>query len=284
MTDVYGKDVIALAYRRPGLPDLPRRRRHDRAQHPRGARRSCSSGTGRSRGARPFGRRTRGRSSSSAAPRRRSPRGGAGVRVFGGPRVPVLRAGRAPRERARRGAPAARTAERPRRVVVTFDDSAPVHRVRVVRREPATVSQVGPATPDHTIYTRRLPCFVDRRRARAGGSRRPSRQRLDAFAQEYTALLRAHRSPGAELLRPAAARRAGAGARDVHGGPGPAHGRHRRATSTTTPSTSSATPRRSAATSRSRPGTRSTSSTGRSSCTSSRWRRRRRSWPAASRW
>src|SRR5204862_505328 len=82
-----------------------------------------------------------------------------GRRVFGGPRVPVLdpaarRAAAlalAPRLRGRLG--------HDRRVIVTFDDADKVTEFASSLEAPA-LSQVGPATPDHTIYTRRVPCFV----------------------------------------------------------------------------------------------------------------------------
>jgi rhamnulose-1-phosphate aldolase/alcohol dehydrogenase len=48
---------------------------------------------------------------------------------------------------------------RERRVVVAFDDAPDVLEF-ASSREAAALSTIGPATPDHTIYTKRLPCFV----------------------------------------------------------------------------------------------------------------------------
>jgi NAD(P)-dependent dehydrogenase (short-subunit alcohol dehydrogenase family) len=66
-----------------------------------------------------------------------------------------------------------------------------------------TVSQVGPATPDHTIYTKRLPCYVD---AGAGADAAEVtaavEQGLRAFERDYTAYFEAHRFEGARLLDP----------------------------------------------------------------------------------
>src|SRR3989441_265269 len=78
-----------------------------------------------------------------------------GRRVFGGPRVPVL-------EPAQRRAAALALAPglrgrlgRERRVIGTFDDADKVTEFTSSAEAPA-LSQVGPATPDHTIYTKRL--------------------------------------------------------------------------------------------------------------------------------
>src|SRR5262249_19919543 len=87
-----------------------------------------------------------------------------GRRLFGGPRVPLLDPGPrrtaapilAPKLRGRLG--------RARRVIVTFDDAEPVTTFSSSVEAPAA-SQIGPATPDHTIYTKRLPCFVPLDRA-----------------------------------------------------------------------------------------------------------------------
>jgi NAD(P)-dependent dehydrogenase (short-subunit alcohol dehydrogenase family) len=73
--------------------------------------------------------------------------------------VPVLEPARR-RQVARAVAPRLRgLLSRGRRQIVTFDDAAPVAEF-VSSVEAPAASQVGPATPDHTIYTKRLPCFV----------------------------------------------------------------------------------------------------------------------------
>ena len=56
------------------------------------------------------------------------------------------------------------------------------------------LARVGPATPDHTIYSKRLPCYVPLGDpARRRRCRRDSRRRSTAFVQEYTAYFEAHR-------------------------------------------------------------------------------------------
>jgi len=88
---------------------------------------------------------------------------------------------------------------RARRVVVTFDDSAPVTEFVSSADAPA-VSQVGPATPDHTIYTRRLPCYVDvGAGVDAAGLSTAIEQSLQAFAREYTDYVDAHRPADLQL-------------------------------------------------------------------------------------
>ena len=158
-------------------------------------------------------------------------------------------------------------------------------RVRRLRARRRRVSQVGPATPDHTIYTKRLPCFVPS----STGARDPAvdwtavESAVERFVRDYTAYVDGPSRRGRRAAGRAAAGGAGAGARHVHRRRDartagivkrhlPPHDRRARRT-----------PPPSAATSRSPPRTPSTSSTGRSSSTSSRWRRRRRSWPGASR-
>jgi rhamnulose-1-phosphate aldolase/alcohol dehydrogenase len=96
----------------------------------------------------------------------------------------------APRLRGRLG--------RNKRVVLTFDDSPPVLDF-VSASEAAAFSQVGPATPDHTIYTKRLPCFVpsDGDPARLGADIDAG---VDKFAEEYTRYFEAHKFEGAQLL------------------------------------------------------------------------------------
>src|SRR6267143_1377974 len=126
-----------------------------------------------------------------------------GRRVFGGPRVPVLdpaarRAAAlalAPRLRGRLG--------HDRRVIVTFDDAAKVTEFTSSLEAPA-LSQVGPATPDHTIYTKRLPCFVPLERAPESAEALWSAVdgAIATFVRDYTAYFQAHREPGAELTDP----------------------------------------------------------------------------------
>ena len=98
----------------------------------------------------------------------------------------------APRLRGRLG--------RTTRVVLTFDDSPPVLDF-VSATEAAAFSQVGPATPDHTIYTKRVPCFVttDGDRARLASEIDAS---IEKFAEAYTRYFEAHKYAGAQLHDP----------------------------------------------------------------------------------
>ncbi|MBI4269263.1 MAG: bifunctional rhamnulose-1-phosphate aldolase/short-chain dehydrogenase [Candidatus Rokubacteria bacterium] len=116
-----------------------------------------------------------------------------GRRVFGGPRVPVLPPGQR-RARALALAPRLRgLLSRSRRVVVTFDDSPAVTEF-VSSTDAPRLSQVGPATPDHTIYTKRLPCVVA-----PDGS---VEEAVAAFARDYTRYFETHRSEGTALGDP----------------------------------------------------------------------------------
>ena len=176
---------------------------------------------------------------------------------------------------------------RDRRVVLTFDDSAGGARVRRLARGARALSQVGPATPDHTIYTKRLPCFVPRRPTRrdpaavTGGGRA---RRCDALRRATTRRTSRPQRRRRELTGPVPARR--------RWWPGSACSPRARTARTAgivddiyhhTISVLGAAVRVRPLRLALRRRTPSTSSTGRSSSTSSRWRRRRRSWPAASR-
>src|SRR5947209_3754258 len=123
-----------------------------------------------------------------------------GRRLFGGPRVPILPPARR-RELALAVAPRLRgLLSRPRRQIVAFDDAPPVTEFVSSIDAPA-LSQVGPATPDHTIYTKRLPCFVELERTDDPGAVVAAIEKgLGDFAQEYTAYVDAHRDPGVELI------------------------------------------------------------------------------------
>jgi rhamnulose-1-phosphate aldolase/alcohol dehydrogenase len=119
--------------------------------------------------------------------------------VFGGARIPVLPPA-ARREMALAVAPRLRgLLSRDRRAIVTFDDSPPVAEF-VSSREAAEVSQVGPATPDHTIYTKRLPCFVRLEAVADAGAVVAALERsLGEFERDYTRYFDAHRFEGAAL-------------------------------------------------------------------------------------
>ena len=194
---VYGKDVIALAYRRPGFK-ISRDVADTIAEHPE-ARALLLERHGTITWGETVREAYEGtielitRAEDAIAESRR------GRRVFGPPRVPV----REPSERrelALAVAPRLRgLLSRARRVVVSFDDSPAVTEF-VSSVEAPSVSQVGPATPDHTIYTRRVPCYVDAGTdpdARALSA--AIEQSLQAFARDYTAYVDAHRPPDLQL-------------------------------------------------------------------------------------
>jgi rhamnulose-1-phosphate aldolase/alcohol dehydrogenase len=211
LQDVYGKDVIALSYRRPGFrisKDVA-----DAIEAQPGAKALVLE----KHGTITWGATVREayeatielitRAEEAIAARAR------GRARFGGPRVPVLEPARrrevalavAPRLRGRLG--------RARRVIVTFDDTPRVTEF-VSSAEAPSVSQVGPATPDHTIFTKRLPCFVDWSTAGgtgpAGAAAAPAddapgleaaiERAFAAFERDDTAYFETHRFEGATLL------------------------------------------------------------------------------------
>jgi rhamnulose-1-phosphate aldolase/alcohol dehydrogenase len=197
---VYGKDVITLDYRRPGF-GISREVADAIAGNAQATALLLSK-----HGTITWGATVREayegtielitRAEAAIAERRR------GRRIFGGPRVAVLdpEARRAvaldlaPRVRGRLG--------RARRVIAAFDDS-PAVTAFVSAAETPALSQVGPATPDHTIYTRRLPCFVPLDDARDPAATWAAVERaLETFVRDYTAYVEAHRGPGVELLDP----------------------------------------------------------------------------------
>jgi rhamnulose-1-phosphate aldolase/alcohol dehydrogenase len=125
-----------------------------------------------------------------------------GRRVFGPPAVTVPDA-------ATRRAVAAAVAPvlrgllgRERRVILRFDDGDAVRELASAP-EAARLTAIGPATPDHTIFTKRLPCFVPLRDpASPDAVVAALRDAIDAFAREYTGYFAAHRFEGATLLDP----------------------------------------------------------------------------------
>jgi rhamnulose-1-phosphate aldolase/alcohol dehydrogenase len=201
LASVYGKDVIALDYRRPGFK-ISREVADAIAEHPEARalvlERHGTINWGTSvRDAYEATIELITAAEDAIAERKR------GRRVFGGPRVPVLdpaerRAAAlalAPKLRGRLG--------RARRVIVTFDDAEPVTAFASSVEAPA-LSQVGPATPDHTIYTKRVPCFVplDRAPSDSDASWSAVESAIADFVRDYTAYFEAHREPGAELTDP----------------------------------------------------------------------------------
>src|SRR5438132_1356537 len=91
---------------------------------------------------------------------------------------------------------------RKNRVIVTFDDSPGVTEF-VSSVDASRVSQIGPATPDHTIYAKRLPCFVAANGSEAGATLLETIERSVArFVVDYTRYFEENRFEGAQLLDP----------------------------------------------------------------------------------
>jgi rhamnulose-1-phosphate aldolase/alcohol dehydrogenase len=89
---------------------------------------------------------------------------------------------------------------RERRQVLYFDDAPDVLEF-ATSREAATLCRIGPATPDHTIYTKRLPCFVPvDRPGDAEAVRAALTAGIERFVGEYTAYFEGHNHEGATLL------------------------------------------------------------------------------------
>jgi rhamnulose-1-phosphate aldolase/alcohol dehydrogenase len=198
LASIYDKDVIALQYRRPGFrisrevaaAVLEHREARALVLEHHGT--ICWGATIREAYEATIELVTR---AEEAIAKRRQ-----GRQMFGGPRVPVLDAAQrraaalalAPRLRGRLG--------RARPVIVTFDDAPDVREFASSVEAPA-LSQVGPATPDHTLYTKRLPCFVELERAIDD----PAQlwlmidRAVERFAVDYAAYFSAHNTSGAEL-------------------------------------------------------------------------------------
>jgi rhamnulose-1-phosphate aldolase/alcohol dehydrogenase len=198
LAGVYGKDVIALDYRRPGFK-ISREVADAIAANPQARALLLSK-----HGTITWGATVREayeatvelitRAEEAIAERLR------GRRIFGGPRVAVAEppARRAsaldllPRLRGR--------LSRARRVIVGFDDTEAVTEF-VSSVEASAVSQVGPATPDHTIYTKRLPCYVDLADAADAATTWTAMEgAVERFVHDYTAYVGGHRGAGVEML------------------------------------------------------------------------------------
>ena len=201
LSGVFGKEVVPLAYRRPGFR-ISKDVAETIAEHPEARallleRHGTITWGATVREAYEATIELITRAEEAIAERTR------GRRVFGGPRVAVREPGErralalavAPRLRGR--------LSRVRRVIVTFDDSAPVTAFASSVDAP-TVSQVGPATPDHTIYTKRVPCFVDAPSGAEGAGLIDALERaLQGFERDDTAYFETHRFEGATLADPA---------------------------------------------------------------------------------
>jgi len=195
---VYGKDVIALAYRRPGFK-ISRDVADAIAERP-----DAKALLLERHGTITWGATVREayegtielitRAEDAIAERKQ------GRRVFGGARVSVLEPA-ARRQTALAVAPRLRGAlSRSRRVLVGFDDSPDVTEF-VSSVDASRVSQIGPATPDHTIYAKRLPCYVDATGAEGPEALFGSIERsIEDFVAGYTRYFEDHRFEGAQLL------------------------------------------------------------------------------------
>jgi len=197
LAGVYGKDVIALDYRRPGFK-ISREVADTKAAHPEAralllAKHGTICWGATVREAYDATLELITRAEEAIAERKR------GHRAFGGPRVTLLEPA-ARRAAALDLAPRLRgRLSRARRVIVGFDDSERVTEF-VSSVEAPALSQVGPATPDHTIYTKRLPCFVALDDAReAAATWTATEQSIETFVRDYTAYVDAHRDPALEL-------------------------------------------------------------------------------------
>jgi rhamnulose-1-phosphate aldolase/alcohol dehydrogenase len=91
---------------------------------------------------------------------------------------------------------------RDRRVILTFDDSPDVLEF-AASKNARELCHVGPATPDHTIYTKRLPCFAACDRPDDPDAAQAAVQTaVDAFVVDYTAYFNGHNRYGATLTDP----------------------------------------------------------------------------------
>ncbi len=200
LREVYGDEVAALPYRRPGfrmsreVADLCRARPGLRAILLEKHGTICWGATIEdaylatveliSRAEEAIARRARGRAR------------------FGGVAVQAPTPGER-RRVALAAAPALRgLVGRERRAIVVFDDSPDVLEFSASREAPALCA-VGPATPDHTIYTKRLPCFVPvDRPGDAEAVKAALGAGVERFVADYTAYFEAHNRQGAALADP----------------------------------------------------------------------------------
>jgi rhamnulose-1-phosphate aldolase/alcohol dehydrogenase len=197
LREVYGADVIALPYRRPGFL-ISREVAQTLERHPKARAlllekhgTICWGATVReaylstieliSRAEEAIEHRAKGRTR------------------FGGAAVTAA----APEERRRVAlavGPALRgLVGRDRRMVLAFDDAPDILEF-ACSKEAAALSTIGPATPDHAIYTKRLPCF-----ARVDDPRDPAsvitgvKASVERFVAEYSGYFNSYNSGGAAM-------------------------------------------------------------------------------------
>lgn len=98
------------------------------------------------------------------------------------------------------GKPEAGREIKPRRQILHFDDAPEVLEF-VGSAGGSDLSQIGPATPDHTMHTKRLPCFVPVELPGDPEQLRESvRAAVDRFVQDYVRYFESHRFEGVSLL------------------------------------------------------------------------------------
>ena len=116
-----------------------------------------------------------------------------GRRVFGPPTVAPAEAATR-RQVARAVAPVLRgMLGRDRRVVLRFDDGDDILELAAAP-EAFHLTQIGPATPDHTLYSKRLPCYVPLTDpASPPAVVEAMRTAVEAFVRDYTAYFEANR-------------------------------------------------------------------------------------------
>lgn len=91
---------------------------------------------------------------------------------------------------------------RGRRQLLFYDDSTPVLEF-VSSTEAPTLSQIGPATPDHVIMTKRTPLYVPVGDPEDMGSLVESvRTGVEEYARAYADYVEAHGGPGVTMLDP----------------------------------------------------------------------------------
>src|SRR5439155_16645938 len=89
-----------------------------------------------------------------------------------------------------------------RGVLVTFAAWLPLLE-SVPSAQGPRLSQIGPATPDHTIYTKRLPCVVALEGRETGESLVAAiEEAVERFVADYARYVDANRFEGAELGDP----------------------------------------------------------------------------------
>ncbi len=200
LREVYGREVVAIPYRRPGFL-LSKEVAHAVSEHP-----ESKAVILEKHGTITWGQTIKDaylatielitKAEETINTKRK------GRRCFGGLRVTPLQP-EARREVTLAVAPFLRgLVSRDRRVILHFHD-APAVLEFVGSIEAAPLSQVGPATPDHTIYTKRLPCFVPiDRPADPGHVKAALEDAVERFVADYTSYFDANCFEGAELLDP----------------------------------------------------------------------------------